>query len=231
MRNLKKGIITAMVLSTIFLSQSNINTIVAIDSKEIKERTSVDESNIINTNSQLYGGYIENLKNEILKEIKKKNKKATMEIVNLAFKIADERVSLNEKGVKEYFEMVALIISIMEVESKFNNDIICHNSTSNDYGIMQVNSAVISHAKKELNDNTLSVFNLEDNIKMGSWEIYQCLSKAQEKHPNNEIWWFYAYYNRGLWFENYSYDYNEVNQRSKKFINIFNNYFNILYNS
>ena len=90
---------------------------------------------------------------------------------------------------------------------------------------------VNSHAKKELNDNTLSVFNLEDNIKMGSWEIYRCLSKAQEKHPNNEIWWFYAYYNRGLWFENRSYDYNEANQRSKKFINIFNNYFNILYNS
>ena len=54
--------------------------------------------------------------------------------------------------------------------------------------------------------------------------ITLCYNKAKKKHPSNVIWWTYAYYNRGLYFENYSYNYNQANRNSQKFIKVYNKY-------
>lgn len=189
----------------------------------------VEMNESIFDNEQLYGGYVENLKDDVFKIVKQRNKNASRKAIDYAFEIADKYVSFND-NMEGYFEIVAIILATMDVESNFNNNVVCDNITSKDYGIMQVNSTVIPHAKKGLNDNTLNVFDLKDNIKMGTWEINECYSKAKEKHPDNIVWWFYAYYNRGLYFENYSYDYNQANNRSNKFIKVFNKYFDVLYN-
>lgn len=224
---LKNMILGTMISSTILspysdikISKVNINT-----NKEV----TINKSTVINNNSQLYNGYVNESKEEILNKVKKVNKNVSEKAIYYAFEIADEYIAFDD-DIEGYFEMVALILAIMEVESNFNNNIICDNITSKDYGIMQVNSTVIPHAQAELNDYTLNVFDLKDNIKMGTWEINKCYEKAKKKHSDNVIWWFYAYYNRGLYFENYSYDYNQANERSSKFIKIFNKYFNVLYN-
>lgn len=222
--------ITSLIVSSEKINvnaESNMNQEVTNIEKKIKQ----DNSNIIYySNKTLYEGYFKTIKEELYKKAHKNSKTVTHRMIDLAFKSADERINMNKVSIKEYFTLVAIHLAVMEVESNFNNDIVCYNTTTKDYGVMQVNSSVIKYAKEGLNDYSLDVFDLHDNVEMGSWEIYECYSKAKRNHPDNVLWWFYAYYNRGLYFENYPWDYDETNTRSKIFINKFNKYFTILYN-
>lgn len=232
----KKLLITMLMISFIGLSSDIDEALVKKDEQDkkrvVREIKLVNEkpTEVINSNTKLYGSSIEILKEDLLKKIRKSNKNVTMDIVNLAFKSANNREHIDDITIEEHFRLVALHLAVMEVESNFDNSVIGYNSTTTDYGIMQVNSSVIKYIKDNLNNQSLDVYNIEDNIEMGSFEIYECYSKAKQKHPDNIIWWTYAYYNRGLYFENYAWDYDQTNKRSKKFIRKYNKYFKILYN-
>lgn len=229
----QKGILLAILISLI-LQSSDVKLSIALDEKpkeDVKKETPKKKvkSEKISSNSQLYGTYIDELKEKVYKKAKKSSNTVTREIIDLAFEVTNDRLDM-DISLKEYLRLEAIHLAVMEIESNFDNSIINHNSTTNDYGIMQVNSMVIEHAMKGLEDNTLNVLDLKDNVQMGSWEIYECYQKAKEKHPDNVVWWFYAYYNRGLYFENYDWDYDDANKRSKKFIKVYKKYFRILYN-
>ena len=142
-----------------------------------------------------------------------------------SFISAHNRLSEKEElTYEEYYTVAALILATMEIESNFK-DIVCYNNNGSiDYGTMQVNTAIIPEIEKNL--GKLDIKNsIEDNIEAGSWEIYECYKKAKDKHPENVLWYTYAYYNRGLYFENYSYNYEQANTRSIKFIEKFNKYY------
>lgn len=231
----KKLIAVIIAITSLMVSSEKINVNAENNTNRevinIEKKIKQDKPNVIHySNKTLYGGYFETIKEELYKKAHEHSKTVNHKMIDLAFECADERINMNNISIKEYFTLVAIHLAIMEVESNFNNDIICYNSTTKDYGIMQVNSSVIKYAKEGLGDYSLDVFNLHDNVEMGSWEIYECYSKAKRKHPDNILWWFYAYYNRGIFFENYPWDYDEANTRSKIFIKKFNKYFGILYN-
>lgn len=231
----KKLIAVIIAITSLMVSSEKINVNAENNTNRevinIEKKIKQDKPNVIHySNKTLYGGYFETIKEELYKKAHEHSKTVNHKMIDLAFECADERINMNNISIKEYFTLVAIHLAIMEVESNFNNDIICYNSTTKDYGIMQVNSSVIKYAKEGLGDYSLDVFNLHDNVEMGSWEIYECYSKAKRKHPDNILWWFYAYYNRGIFFENYPWDYDEANTRSKIFIKKFNKYFEILYN-
>ena len=238
---MKKSLVSlSIIISMIFSSSSvrceektnienEVSTKVEIaEETEIKTKT-LDEY-IEYNNDILYSGYFNDIKEKLYKKAKKYSNTVTKEMIEMVFESSDNRKSINESSMEEYFTLVAMHLAIMEIESNFNNDVININSTTKDYGIMQVNTVVIPEAKKGLNDKTLDVYDLHDNVEIGSWEIYKCYKKAKRKHSDNVLWWFYAYYNRGLYFENYPWDYNQANIRSKIFIKKFNKYFKILYN-
>lgn len=166
------------------------------------------------------------LKKKVLKKARKVSKTVNSKMVDLAFEYAGYKAPKKENK-REYYRMVAIHLTIMELESNFNNSIICNNGTTKDYGIMQVNTMVIPEAKKALKDYSLDVFNLRDNVKMGSWEINLCYKKAKKLHPESVLWWTYAYYNRGMYFKLNSYNYKETNQRSQKFISTYKKYFKL----
>lgn len=227
-----KNKIIAVIL-TVGIITTNTKNIIAITVNDVDGHSLLDnsvEETVVETNKQLYSTYIEELKLNVLEKVKKVNKNVDIDIINLAFTEADKRKSMNDISIEEYFTLVALHLATMEVESNFNNDTICKNPTTVDYGIMQVNTLIIPEAKKGLEDSSLDVHDLEDNVAMGSWELYECYKKAKEKHPDNVLWYYYSYYNRGLWFENYEYNYDQANKRASKFIKKFNKYFKILYN-
>lgn len=113
-----------------------------------------------------------------------------------ALKSAENRV------IDEYIRLSALILATMNTESNFSYKVNENLNGTKDYGIMQVNDVVIPHIKEALGDNIDPINNKSDNVEGGSWEIYECYSKAKDKHPEDVIWWTYAYYNRGLYFEN-----------------------------
>lgn len=164
---------------------------------------------------------------------KKHYKTVKREHIELAYEICKERLEPNvDLTMGDFLELFAINVTIMEIESNFNEDLICNNPTTKDYGIMQVNSTVIKTAEKELKKK-FNILNLHDNVNVGSWEIYTCFIKAKEKHPDNVLWWSYAYYNRGLYFENtQSWKtgscYDQANSRSQIFIDKFNKYYKIL---
>lgn len=166
------------------------------------------------------------LKKKVLKKARKVSKTVNSKMVDLAFEYAGYKAPKKENK-REYYRMVAIHLTIMELESNFNNSIICNNGSTKDYGIMQVNTMVIPEAKKALKDYSLDVFNLRDNVKMGSWEINLCYKKAKKLHPESTLWWTYAYYNRGMYFKLNSYNYKETNQRSQKFISTYKKYFKL----
>lgn len=167
-----------------------------------------------------------NLKKKALKKARKVSKTVNSKMIDLAFEYAGYKAPKKENK-REYYRMVAIHLTIMELESNFNNSVICDNGTTKDYGIMQVNTMVITDAKKALKDKTLNVYNLRDNVRMGSWEIDLCYKKAKKLHPDNVLWWTYAYYNRGMYFKLTSNNYNETNKRSQKFINTYKKYFKL----
>lgn len=166
------------------------------------------------------------LKKKVLKKAKKVSRTVSSKMIDLAFEYAGYKAPKKENK-REYYRMVAIHLTIMELESNFDNSIICNNGSTKDYGIMQVNTMVIPEAQKSLKDYSLDVFNLRDNVKMGSWEINLCYKKAKKLHPESTLWWTYAYYNRGMYFKLNTYNYKETNQRSQKFITTYKKYFKL----
>lgn len=113
-----------------------------------------------------------------------------------ALKSAENRV------LDEYIRVTALVLATMNTESNFSYKTNENPNGTKDYGIMQVNDVVIPHLKEALRENIDPINNKSDNVESGSWEIYDCYLQAKEKHPEDVIWWTYAYYNRGKYFEN-----------------------------
>lgn len=166
------------------------------------------------------------LKKKVLKKARKVSRTVNSKMVDLAFEYAGYKAP-KEENKREYYRMVAIHLTVMELESNFDNSIICDNGSTKDYGIMQVNTMVIPDCKKSLKDYSLDVYNLRDNVKMGSWEIDLCYKKAKKLHPESTLWWTYAYYNRGMYFKLNSYNYKETNTRSQKFISTYKKYFKL----
>ena len=99
--------------------------------------------------------------------------------------------------------------------------------------------AISWHLKEALGENIDPINNKSDNVESGSWEVYDCYIQAKEKHPEDVIWWTYAYYNRGKYFENqdawknsnnpnYKEMHKQANARSSKFKEHYNFYYNEL---
>lgn len=171
--------------------------------------------------------------NKVYEIAKKDYKCVEKKHIEMAYDICAERLDTTKPlSMGEFLELFAINVTIMEIESGFDEDLIGHNPTTKDYGIMQVNSSVIETAEKELGVE-IDVLNLYDNVNAGSWEVYTCFSLAKEKHPDNVLWWTYVYYNRGLYVENTKSwktgaALGQANRRSKIFIDKFNKYYSCL---
>lgn len=150
-----------------------------------------------------------------------------------ALKSAENRV------MDEYLRTTALILATMEIETNFRHITNDNPNGTRDHGIMQVNDAIIKSANDALGRNLDPENDHDDNVEVGSWEIYECYSRAKEKHPEDVIWWTYAYYNRGLYFEGAEYwtnpnhpDYKQARKqadiRSSKFKQAYEKYYNAL---
>lgn len=174
----------------------------------------------------------EEIQNELIDGIYNKVNKEHEHITKYKIKrsFISAKTRLKDKDnltYEEYYNVVALILATMETESDFRNITYYNTNGSIDYGIMQVNTSIISEIEDDLGN--LDIENSKkDNIEAGSWEIYSCYEKALNKHPDNIIWWTYAYYNRGKYFENYNYDYDQANVRSKIFIKKYNKYYDLI---
>ena len=231
----KKTIISVIVLSSLGLNSSIDN---AITVKEVKPviksartatpKKKVVKSQPITSDEILYKEELKDMKKKLLKQAKKSNKNANMKMIDYAFESADNRKSM-EKGMNDYLKLVAMHLSIMEIESNFNNSVICKNPTTLDIGIMQVNTSVVNYIRKGLKNQYLNPYDLKDNIEMGSYELYTCYKKAKKEHSSNSLWYTYAYYNRGLYFEKYNWNYNQTNKRSMKFIKTFKKYYKCMF--
>lgn len=150
-----------------------------------------------------------------------------------ALKSAENRV------LDEYIRITALVLATMNTETNFSHETNENPNGTKDYGIMQVNDVVIPHLKEALGEDIDPINNKSDNIESGSWEIYDCYLQAKEKHPEDVIWWTYAYYNRGKYFEsqdswknhnnpNYEAVHKQADARSSKFKEHYNFYYNEL---
>ena len=150
-----------------------------------------------------------------------------------ALKSAENRV------MDEYIRLASLVLATMNVETNFKHIVNENPNGTKDYGIMQVNDAIIPEVKDALGEDIDPVANKTDNVESGSWEIYDCYLLAKEKHPENVIWWTYAYYNRGKYFESkdnwrnpnnpqYASVHKQAEERSNKFKNAYEYYYNTL---
>lgn len=231
----KKTIISVIVLSSLGLNSSIDNAITVKEVKPVIEsartatpKKKVVKSQPITSDEILYKEELKDIKKKLLKQAKKSNKNANMKMIDYVFESADNRKSM-EKGMNDYLKLVAMHLSIMEIESNFNNSVICKNPTTLDIGIMQVNTSVVNYIRKGLKNQYLNPYDLKDNIEMGSYELYTCYKKAKKEHTSNSLWYTYAYYNRGLYFEKYNWNYNQTNKRSMKFIKTFKKYYKCMF--
>ena len=195
----KKTIISVIVLSSLGLNSSIDNAITVKEVKPVIEsartatpKKKVVKSQPITSDEILYKEELKDIKKKLLKQAKKSNKNANMKMIDYAFESADNRRSM-EKGMNDYLKLVAMHLSIMEIESNFNNSVICKNPTTLDIGIMQVNTSVVNYIRKGLKNQYLNPYDLKDNIEMGSYELYTCYKKAKKNHSSNSLWYTYAY--------------------------------------
>lgn len=170
---------------------------------------------------------------------------STVESRNLKIDQADILRALNSSEnriMDEYIRVAALALTVMELESGFKHINSTNTNGTTDHGIMQINEVVIPHLKKELGDDIDPINSKDDNVEGGTLTIYQCYTKAKEKHPEDVMWWTYAYYNRGLYFEstdswknpnnpNYNEVHKQADARSKKFKECYEAYYNGLTNN
>lgn len=193
------------------LHMDTINTNVATVKKLEKQANELEKENtklasIVDYNensSSTIGAVKESLVEHIQKAVEKRgdeNNNPSLSIDKLdamrALKSAENRV------IDEYIRITALILATMNTESNFTYKTNTNSNGTKDYGIMQVNDVVIPHLKEALREDIDPINNKTDNVESGSWEIYDCYLQAKEKHPEDVIWWTYAYYNRGKYFEN-----------------------------
>ena len=200
----------------------------------VKETKELEKQASIKINSQ---SDIKIVRKNLIKKIEEiiEDRKQKIDDVDIlrALNAAENRI------MDEYIRVTALVLATMEVESNFRY-INCKNSNGTvDYGIMQVNDVVIPHIKEALGDWIDPINNKNHNVEAGSWEIHECYLKAKDKHPEDVIWWTYAYYNRGLYFENTDAWKNknhpnheavkkQANERSNKFKECYNSYYEAL---
>lgn len=216
------------------INEKEIKEIKKILSKVIEDNKEMQERLSAKTNSQSDIRVIRPDLIEKIKEIVKEREKEIEEVDILrALKSSENRV------MEEYIRIASLVLAVMEIESNFKYLVNENSNGTKDYGIMQVNDVIIPHMKEALGNELDPINSKDDNVEGGSYEIYECYLKAKEKHPEDVIWWTYAYYNRGLYFENtdawknpnnpaYKKVHNQANVRSEKFIKIFNAYFDAL---
>lgn len=169
--------------------------------------------------------------NNVYHVAKKTSNTVNKRQIELAYDISSNRLQ-EPFMMEDFLNVFVMNVTIMELESTFKQDLVCVNLTSTDYGIMQVNSSIIKTIEDNL-EREIDVDDLYDNIDAGSWEIFECYLLASKKHPDNKLWWAYVYYNRGMFVENTNAwksgkSFNEANKRSKKFIKVFNKYYDCI---
>lgn len=177
------------------------------------------------------------IREDLIEKIKKtvQDRNYNVETVDVlrALNSAENRI------MEEYIRVAALILATMETETGFTHMIYENTNGTFDYGIMQVNEVVIPHLREALGEHLDPIHNRDHNVEGGSWEIHECYLKAKDKHPEDVIWWTYAYYNRGLYFEgtdawknpnnpNYKKVHKQANTRSNIFKKNFEAYYNAL---
>lgn len=205
-----------------------------IENKYRKEIEKLQEELSIKINSQ---SDIRLIRDDLIESIKE-----VVESRN--FKIQDIDVlralkSTENRLMDEYIRIASLVLATMETESGFRYIVCENNNGTKDYGIMQVNDVVLPHVKDALGDWIDPINNRDHNVEAGSYEIYECYLKAKDKHPEDVIWWTYAYYNRGMYFESkdtwknpknphYKAVHEQANTRSEIFKEKYNAYYDIL---
>ena len=212
------------------LEKSNIE----LDNKYKKEIEKLQEELSIKINST---SNIRLIRDDLIDNIKQV-------VESRKFKIQDVDAlralkSTENRLMDEYIRIASLVLATMETESGFRYITSTNSNGTKDHGIMQVNDAVIPHIKDALGDWIDPINNKDHNVEAGSYEIYECYLKAKEKHPEDVIWWTYAYYNRGLYFEtkdtwknpnnpNYKAVHKQAEVRSEIFREKYNAYYEIL---
>lgn len=194
-------------------------------SKEIKNKKEENKKEPIIYKSNLAIEIEDKYINKIYDNIKNEYKYVTKDKIRYAFNSARNRMPEEQCLMSEYYTKVALILATMEAESGFQKI----NSKTQDYGLMQINEIAIPTLINNLGDDVIYLkTNDAHNVEAGSYIIDICYNKAKEKHSDNIIWWTYAYYNRGLYFENEPWDYNQTNKRSSSLIKRYNKYHEML---
>lgn len=167
---------------------------------------------------------VDNIYNKISNEYKYISK----DKIKSSFISANNRLSDKQSFTyNQYYSVVALVITTMEIESSFTDTVCYNNNGTSDYGVMQINSGTIPEIEEAIGDVDIKN-STKDNIEAGSWKIYECYKKALDKHFDKIIWWTYAYYNRGMYFENNEYNYSQANTRSNIFIEKYNKNYNMI---
>lgn len=239
---------------TIALVASNIMTIISLCSKNKELNSLIHENSNLEKNVKDNKKEIERLKEELsikmnshsdIRLIQPNILEMVDDIVknhNMNIEQADilRAISSTENRIMdEYIRILSLILATMEIETNFSYKTNENKNGTKDHGIMQVNDSIIPHIKEALGKQLDPVNDKDHNVEAGSYEIYECYLKAKEKHPEDVIWWTYAYYNRGMFFENtdawknhnnprYKEVHNQANVRSEKFKKVYLKYYNEL---
>lgn len=220
-------------------------TVVSSFQQEIKslkkESTELTEKLDYKVNlSSTIGSVKEDLVGLIQEAVKKRGKETLNPNLEISEADAMRALKSSENRIlDEYIRTTALVLATMNTESNFKYKTNNNSNNTKDYGIMQVNDVVIPHLREALGEDLDPINNRNDNVEGGSWEIYECYSKAKDKHPEDVIWWTYAYYNRGLYFENtdawknrknpsYEAVHKQADARSKIFKDAYTFYYNEL---
>lgn len=200
---------------------------------EEKLENNLVQNKVIEDMNEHYSNAIADAVNKKGEDSKNPSMKITKADTKRALKSAENRV------MDEYLRITALILATMDVETNFKHITNDNPNGTKDHGIMQVNDAIIKQANESLGEHLDPVNDDDDNVEVGSWEVYECYNRAKEKHPEDVIWWTYAYYNRGLYFERADYwtnpnhpDYKQARKqadaRSAKFKQDYERYYKAL---
>lgn len=240
-----KVITRTLILANMLLSFDNIqlrNKIEERNSKVDSLQTKIEDIQIINKqlNEELSikinsESDIRVIREDIIDSVKEIVTSRNREIQDID--ILRALNSTENRIMDEYLRVTSLVLATMETESNFKYIENTNSNNTTDHGIMQVNDVAIPHIKEALGEHMDPANNKDHNVEGGSWEIHECYLKAKDKHPEDVIWWTYAYYNRGMYFENtdawknpsnpnYKAVHNQANVRSKIFKEAYNAYYN-----